>query len=140
MKVLIDMNLSPKWVDILSNAGFKAFHWSTIGEADAPDTRITQHAAANGFVVPTHDLDFSAMLAASKGEKPSVVQIRVDDIRPQSIGTSVIAALHQMERELLEGALMTIDTKRTRLRLLPLITGDWEVAPVSSSASPQSSL
>ena len=33
-------------------------------------------AGANGCVVLTHDLDFGAILAATQGRKPSVVQIR----------------------------------------------------------------
>jgi predicted nuclease of predicted toxin-antitoxin system len=53
-------------------------------------------------------------------EKPSVVQIRGDDLRPVSIGNQVVMALRQMRTELEEGALVTLDSKRTRLRLLPL--------------------
>jgi len=40
------------------------------------------YASVNGYVVLTHDLDFSAILAATQGEKPSVVQIRADDVSP----------------------------------------------------------
>ena len=39
---------------------------------------------------------------------------------PSVIGEPVIKALRQMKTELDEGALLTIDPKRTRLRLLPL--------------------
>lgn len=31
MKLLIDMNLSPRWVDLLLDAGFEAVHWSAAG-------------------------------------------------------------------------------------------------------------
>ncbi len=31
MKLLVDMNLSPAWVDVLRQAGFEAIHWSEIG-------------------------------------------------------------------------------------------------------------
>ncbi len=40
MKLLIDMNLSPDWVEFLSNAGFESVHWSTVGAATAPDAEI----------------------------------------------------------------------------------------------------
>jgi len=43
--------------------------------------------------VLTHDLDFSAILAATHGEKPSVVQIRAEDVSPDVIGKQVIIAL-----------------------------------------------
>jgi len=37
-----------------------------------------------------------------------------------AIGNHVVLALRQMRVELEEGALLTIDPKRTRLRLLPM--------------------
>ena len=120
MKLLVDMNLSPRWVDVLTSAGFEAAHWTTLGASNASDASIMSYAQARDYVVLTHDLDFSAMLAATHGDKPSVVQLRADDVSPDAIGPHVVRALHQMERELSDGALLTIDPARTRLRLLPL--------------------
>lgn len=120
MKLLVDMNLSPRWVKVLGAAGVEAAHWSSLGAYNAPDEEIMAYAKANRCVVLTHDLDFGAILAATHGEKPSVVQIRSEDVSPDVIGQAVIAALRQMAVELEEGALLTVDPKRTRLRLLPL--------------------
>lgn len=78
------------------------------------------YASEHGYVVLTHDLDFSALLAATRGQKPSVVQIRTNDLDIDKIGNQVIAALLQMTSDLELGALLTIDPKRTRARLLPL--------------------
>ncbi len=122
MKLLVDMNLSPRWVNLLTGIGVEAVHWSTVGAMNAPDSEIMAYALANEFVVLTHDLDFSAILAATHGEKPSVVQIRADDVSPDVIGRQVLIALRQMETELHEGALVTIEPSRTRLRVLPLRT------------------
>ena len=120
MKLLIDMNLSPRWVDVLVGAGMEATHWSTLGAYNASDSEIMAYASANNCVVLTHDLDFGAILAATRGEKPSVVQIRSDDVSPDVIGKQIVIALRQMASELKEGALLTVDPSRTRLRLLPL--------------------
>lgn len=120
MKLLVDMNLSPRWISVLADAGIEAAHWSTLGADNAPDSQIMSYAHANDYVVLTHDLDFSAILAATHGEKPSVVQIRADDVSPDVIGKHVIIALRQMASELEEGALLTVDPNRTRLRVLPL--------------------
>jgi predicted nuclease of predicted toxin-antitoxin system len=120
MKVLIDMNLSPRWVDSLTAAGIESAHWSGLGPSTASDAAIMAFAAAHEYVVVTHDLDFSAILAASGGDRPSVVQIRADDLSPERIGQRVIAALAQAGTELERGALLTIDVHRTRLRMLPL--------------------
>jgi len=38
------------------------------------------YTRTNGYVVFTHDLDFSAILAATHDDKPSVVQIRAEDV------------------------------------------------------------
>ncbi|MGZ8928205.1 MAG: DUF5615 family PIN-like protein [Methylobacter sp.] len=114
------MNLSPRWIGLLVDAGIEAAHWSTLGANNAPDSEIMAYASANNYVVLTHDLDFSAILAATHGEKPSVVQIRADDVSPDVIGKQVIAALRQMASELADGALLTIDPNRARMRLLPL--------------------
>lgn len=126
MKLLVDMNLSPRWIDLLVDAGIEAAHWSTLGKNNAPDSEIMAYANANDYVVLTHDLDFSAILAATHGKKPSVVQIRAEDVSPDVIGLQVIAALRQMASELEDGALLTVDPNRTRMRLLPfqLRTGD----------------
>lgn len=120
MKLLVDMNLSPRWVAVLTDAGVQAAHWSTLGANNAPDSEIMAYARANDYIVLTHDLDFGAILAATHGEKPSVVQIRADDVSADVIGAQVVLALRQMASELEDGALLTVDPNRTRLRVLPL--------------------
>lgn len=120
MKVLIDMNLSPRWARFLADAGIEAAHWSNLGAGDAPDVEIMGFAKAHGYVVFTHDLDFSAILAATDGEKPSVIQVRSEDVSPEAIGDAVVAAVRQTAEELAEGVLLTVEPNRMRVRLLPL--------------------
>ena len=67
MKFLIDMNLSPRWVKVLTAAGHHAQHWSSVGAVDAADVEIMAYARAHDLIVFTHDLDFSAILAATQG-------------------------------------------------------------------------
>ena len=117
------MNLSPRWGGVLQEAGFEAVHWSVLGDFNATDVQIMTYAAEHDHVVLTHDLDFGAILAATQGAKPSVVQLRADDVSPEAIGAQVIAALRQTAVELQQGALLTIDVGRARLRVLPLRPG-----------------
>jgi predicted nuclease of predicted toxin-antitoxin system len=119
MKLIIDMNLSPNWVQVLKVGGIDAIHWSELGAQDSPDATILAYAIENQCIVLTHDLDFSAILASTNIEKPSVVQIRSTNVSPAAIGKQVIAALIQMTDELAEGALVTVEPQKTRLRLLP---------------------
>jgi predicted nuclease of predicted toxin-antitoxin system len=120
MKILIDMNLSPRWQKFLTEAGLQAAHWSELGAGDASDLDIMAYAKAHDYVVPTHDLDFAAILAATHGKKPSVVQIRAEQLAPDVIGSHIVSALRQLAVELDYGALVTVEPKRTRMRVLPL--------------------
>ena len=120
MKLLVDMNLSPQWVAFLRDAGWESAHWSRVGRPDATDQEILTYAAANDCVVLTHDLDFGAILAVTHGRKPSVVQIRSENISTEAIGDRIVAALRLAEAEFQNGTLLTVEPDRTRLRLLPL--------------------
>lgn len=114
------MNLSPRWVDALADAGIESAHCSTVGALTAPDPEIMAYAKTHGYVVLTHDLDFGAILAATHGDKPSVVQIRATNVAPEVIAAHVITAVRQLGSELEAGALLTVEPGRTRARLLPL--------------------
>lgn len=120
MRLLIDMNLSPQWVPVLEEAGWEAVHWSRIGRPDASDHEVLDYARSNGYVVFTHDLDFGTVLAATKADFPSVIQIRTQDVSPAHLGQLVISALRQFKQSLEAGALITVDEKKLRARILPL--------------------
>ncbi len=121
MKLLIDMNLPPRWVDFFHVRNIDAIHWSTIGKPDAPDQEILEYAANNGYTVFTHDLDFSFLLAQSKLSMPSVIQTRIPELKPESIGDLLIATIEQVADQLEAGCLVTINEDRQRVRLLPFV-------------------
>jgi predicted nuclease of predicted toxin-antitoxin system len=75
MKLLVDMNLSPRWVGFLSTKGVDAVHWSSLGDARASDATIMRWAVEHHHAVFTHDLDFSAILATAAASGPSVIQV-----------------------------------------------------------------
>jgi predicted nuclease of predicted toxin-antitoxin system len=120
MKILIDMNLPPRWAKIFAAEGWEALHWSQVGAPTASDQEIMAWARKNGYIVFTHDLDFSALLAATHGEGPSVIQVRTQNILPEAIGDLVIYSLKQFRDELEKGAIITLDPGRARVRILPL--------------------
>ena len=120
MKLVIDMNLSPAWVAPLKAAGFDAIHWRDVGDATDADRVIFDWARANGYVVFTNDLDFGAILAATNAAGPSVIQVRVQDLLPASLAPRLIAALRQFAGELNSGALISIDERRSKARILPI--------------------
>jgi predicted nuclease of predicted toxin-antitoxin system len=120
VKLLVDMNLSPSWVDRLVHHGFEAVHWSTIGAATAPDAEILTWANEHHFVVITNDLDFSAILATGAVDGPSVVQLPTQDLLSEGAARIVARALEAHREDIERGALLSIDEGGTRIRMLPL--------------------
>ncbi len=117
---LVDINLSPDWIPALEKHGWQAAHWSEIGDPRAGDRDIMDWAVAQKYVVFTHDLDFGAMLALTHDVGPSVLRVRAENILPDYLEGSVIAALNQHEADLSSGALVVVDESRSRVRVLPI--------------------
>ena len=120
MKLLIDMNLAPRWVDVLAAAGIDSVHWTTVGAPTAPDAVLFEYARAHRLVVFTHDLDFGILLSKTNASGPSVLQVRSQNVSPEAIASSVTAAASQHREALDHGAIVTIDPKRARVRILPI--------------------
>jgi len=120
VRLLIDMNLSPRWVETLAEQGIEAVHWSSVGDARAPDGEILSYAKEHGDVLLTHDLDFGAILASIGLKSPSVIQLRFGTQEIASAREAVLSALDQFANELQAGALLTVDSRAARVSVLPL--------------------
>lgn len=120
MKLLLDMNLSPLWLEALRSAGHEPIHWSHVGPPNAPDSHLMAWAAVNHCVVMTHDLDFAALLAASQANNPSVLLLRTRSTLPSRIGHLVLTVLRIHQQSLETGVIVTLDEDRSRVRVLPL--------------------
>jgi predicted nuclease of predicted toxin-antitoxin system len=120
MKLPVDMNLSPHWVGLFHDSGWEALHWSAMGRPTARDSEIMAFAAVNNYVVVTHDLDFSAILAVTHGKKPSVIQIRSEDVSVKFIGKQTVAALRQIR---IQSIVMRERGARTLLRRTEIVAG-----------------
>ena len=123
MNFLVDMNLSPRWVEEFHAAGWTCRHWKDVGPLTACDREIMSFAREQGFIVVTHDLDFSAILAATQALGPSVVQIRAANLDPCVLGAHVIRAVSQQAVALQTGALLAVRADSSRVRILPLNSG-----------------
>ena len=120
MKTLVNMNLSPDWVPFLTGRGIDTVHWSTIGDPRASDDVIMAWAWSAQHVVFTHDLDFGTILAKTKAGGPSVVQLRSKDVLPAAVGDLVVELLTRFKAELERGAFIVADSRRSRIRFLPI--------------------
>ena len=77
MRLLIDMNLTLRWVDFLRNAEHIAVHWSSVGPNSAKDGEICEYARQSVQVLLTYDLDSPQILthktaAAAMGDGTDV--------------------------------------------------------------------
>ena len=120
MKVLVDMNLSPQWVEVLQRHGLESTHWVEVGDVHATDTEIMTWARDRGYIVFTHDLDFGTMLALTRASGPSVLQVRTQDVLPQGIELVVVTALKEHSELLEKGALVSVNKEFSRVRILPI--------------------
>lgn len=114
------MSLSPGWVERLGRHGFEAVHWSTVGPATAPDAALLSWARERGDVLLTHDLDFSAILAGTSEQAPSVLQLRMHDLMSERAVEAVVSALEVHAAAIAQGALVSIDEGGGRVRILPV--------------------
>ncbi len=119
-KILVDMNLSPRWIELFKKNGITAIHWSNVGDPRAKDKVIMEWAKKNRHIVFTHDLDFGTLLALTQATAPSVIQMRTQNILPEHLGKAVVSVVKQNESKLKKGALIVVDDVINRVRILPL--------------------
>ena len=120
IKLVVDVSLSPAWVDVFTKHGWSAIHWSTVGDPRAKDRMVMDWAREHASVVFTHDLDFGALLALTRASGPSVIQVRAQDVLPEYLEKLVVSTLRMYESQLEQGALVTVDEARGRVRMLPI--------------------
>jgi len=121
MRILIDMNLTYRWVDCLRDAGHEAVHWSSLGPPLAKDREICDYARTYGYVLLTNDLDFPQILAHTRQAAPSVVLLRSEPLVPETRGDALLNALELCRAELERGAIVSLDwSDKPRARVLPL--------------------
>lgn len=98
----------------------ESVHWTTVGRFDAPDRELMDWARQNNHMVFTHDLDFGTALTLTKSERPSVIQVRTQNVTIERLSGMVIAAIKSNTDYLLQGALLILDEEKQRIRILPL--------------------
>ncbi len=121
MKLLLDQGLPRSAASLLRASGINVVHTGEVGLASADDTTIIQVARQQERVVVTLDADFHALLALSGADKPSVVRIRIEGLRAEPLAALLLALLAERSAELERGALLTVQSKRVRIRYLPIM-------------------
>lgn len=123
LKFIADIHISPITVKALQNNGYDIVRITDKLPATSSDTEIIQLAHQEQAVIITQDLDFSAIIAKSGLNGPSVISLRVADAKPNIITRILTIVLPLIEDDLAEGAIVSIDEKEYRIRKLPVIEG-----------------
>jgi predicted nuclease of predicted toxin-antitoxin system len=120
IQLVVDISLSPAWVDVFTKHGWPAVHWSAVGDPRAKDRIVMNWARENAHVVFTHDLDFGTLLALTRASGPSVIQVRTHNVLPERLEGVVVTTIRAYEAQLRQGAIVTIDESRGKVRVLPI--------------------
>jgi predicted nuclease of predicted toxin-antitoxin system len=114
------MNIPFKYAELLNKKGIETLRWSDIGMPNASDKEIMAYARVHNLIVLTFDLDFSTMLSVTHDSKPSIAQIRASVLYAEQSVEFIANSLLRNADELEKGAILSIDIKKARIRLLPL--------------------
>lgn len=120
MRILADVNISPRTVDWLRSFGHDAVRVSDALTSVASDDEIVKEALRDGRVILTQDLDFSALVAVSGKSGPSVVSLRLTSAQVPVVNHRLELVLPTIESDLTAGAIVTVEDARVRTRRLPL--------------------
>ncbi len=120
IKFIADVHISPLTVEELKKSGYNIIRVTDKLSATSSDNEIIQLAYQEQAVIITQDLDFSAIIAQSGLNSPSVISLRVANAKPDIITRILITVLPLIEVELTEGAIVSIDETEYRIRKLPV--------------------
>ena len=120
LKFIADIHISPLTVKALQNNGYDIVRITDKLPATASDKEIIRLVHQENAVIITQDLDFSAIIAQSGLNGPSVVSLRVADAKPDIITRILMTVLPLIEADLIGGAIISIDEKEYRIKKLPV--------------------
>ena len=121
MKFLADMGISPKSALFLRDLGYESFHLTELGLGKLADSDILLKAKNEKFIVLTHDLDFSELIAASKAKLPSVVAFRLRNMKAENVNRNLNKILNSYQNELQKGSVISVTEGLIRVRKFPIL-------------------
>jgi predicted nuclease of predicted toxin-antitoxin system len=115
-----NMNISPITVAALREMGWDIERVSDVMHAGTKDIDVLHYAREKNRVIITQDLDYSMLLAVGGFSRPGLINVRVENAKPDFVASRIIDAVGAIENELKEGAVVTVDETSVRYRSLPL--------------------
>ena len=123
MNLLLDQGLPRSAADLLRQAGIDTIHVGEIGMSEADDEDILERGRKDERLVVTLDADFHTLLALSGATAPSVIRLRIEGLRGEETAALLQEIVTQFDEDLEQGAAVTVQEGRVRVRRLPLRSG-----------------
>jgi len=120
MRFLADMGVSQRVVTWLRAQGHDATHLRDEGLQQLENGDIFTKAFRESRLILTWDLDFTEILALSKTGTVSAVVFRLMNTRSDHVIERLGRVLLESAQDLEEGAIISVEEGRHRVRLLPL--------------------
>ena len=121
MKLLLDQGLPLSAAALLRDEGIDTIYVGEISMSEAEDADIIQKARDEARIVATLDADFHTLLAMNTAVMPSVIRIRIERLRAWALTDLLRTVVSECQRDLEQGAAVTVEPSRIRIRRLPLV-------------------
>jgi predicted nuclease of predicted toxin-antitoxin system len=122
MRLLLDMNTSPKVAEQLGAEGHEAVHLRDLGLERLPDHDVVALAKTEQRIVVTFDLDFGEIVGQGAGT--GMVPLWLRSVRTANVQQRVSIALNEGAAALRTGAVVLVEDARIRVRTWPIPQGD----------------
>jgi len=122
MRLLVDGCVDIRVGKWLRDRGHDALHLAEQGLERLPDEEIFRKAAAEGRCIVTFDLDFGEIAALTRGAEASVILLRLADPGWERVVERLSSVLAVSAAAIAEGAVITVEEARHRVRSLPIGT------------------
>jgi predicted nuclease of predicted toxin-antitoxin system len=120
MRFLADMGISQGVVTWLQAQGHDAIHLRDQGLHRLENGEIFTKAFRESRIILTWDLDFTEILALSGRHTVSAVIFRLVNTRTPHVIERLARVLQESAQDLEDGAIISVEEGRHRVRLLPL--------------------
>ena len=100
MKLLLDENLSPRLVDLLSDLYPGSDHVHNLNLGGANDSEVWDYAKLHGFAIVSKDSDF-AERSVLESDPPKIIWVRLGNCSTEEV-EKLLRSVHEMIRGFLE--------------------------------------
>ena len=118
MRLLLDMNMSPKVAERLRAEGDDAVHLRDLGLGHLQDDDVFAYAKTDQRIVVTFDLEFGEIVGLGAGT--GVILLRLRSVRLAHVQQRISVALIAAAESLRAGAVVLVEDARIRIRAWPI--------------------